>query len=332
MPLDKNKNLRYRVLNECFRDKYNNYTLKMLLNEVNKQLAYHDLKPISESTLKHDFQHFRDEFGAEFDDNLMSGHEKVYRYIDTQFSIYSVSVEEANALTKTIDLLLQYPEPRPIQYDYVRICLQQIVQDKQLDLENPSVMFSDNLDHVGREHFDAICRYILKKQPIKISYQPYNMDRGKYNVFPYLLKQYNDRWFLVGMQEDVSSIRIWALDRILSVAPWATNYQSCPIDIESRFEEIVGVTVLTDRKIEEIKLRIAAARYKYIESKPLSPNQKLITAESNEDYKVISIPLRPNLELETLILSFGEDVEVISPQWLREKISQRIYQMMRKYK
>ena len=304
----------------------------MLLNEVNKQLAYHDLKPISESTLKHDFQHFRDEFGAEFDDSLMFGHEKVYRYRDTRFSIYSVSVEEADALTKTIDLLLQYPEPRPIQYDYVRICLQQIVQDKQLDPENPSVMFSDNLDHVGREHFDALCSFILKKQPIKISYQPYNMECGEIKVFPYLLKQYNDRWFLIGMQEDISSIRIWALDRILSVSLWATNFQPCPIDLESRFEEIIGVTVLADKKLEDIKLKIAATRYKYIESKPLSPNQKLIISESNGNYKVISIPLRPNFELETLILSFGEDIEVLSPQWLREKMSQRISQMIEKYK
>ena len=78
-------------------------------------------------------------------------------------------------------------------------------------------------------------------------------------------------------------------------------------------------------------MKISAERYPYIATKPLNPYQKLIKDMSNDEYKVIKIPLIANLELEGLILFYGSDIEVLKPEWLRDKIANRLSEALAKY-
>jgi predicted DNA-binding transcriptional regulator YafY len=52
---------------------------------------------------------------------------------------------------------------------------------------------------------------------------------------------------------------------------------------------------------------------------------------SNDEYKVVKIPLIANLELESLILSYGTDIEVLKPEWFRDKIVNRLSATLAKY-
>lgn len=332
MPKIKNKEVRFKILNECLRDPHRLYTYESLLAELNRQLAMlDDCLQVSERTLREDLKDMMNVYGIELDQRLSKQRPVVLRYADLSDSINKLSMDEANALRKTIDMLLQSPEPRPIQYDYIRVCLQQVLKDQALDVANPAVRFADNLDQKGREHFVDLCGYIFEKQTLEIEYCPFGAESREYKVSPYLLKQYNERWFLFGWDADEGMMLNLALDRIVGLKKAAGRYVPCTQDWDAYFDEIVGVTKYEGYAVETIKLKVQADRYPYIETKPLNPSQRLVKEKSTDVYKVVEIKVRPNNELESLIRSYGDAVEVIEPLWLREKMIDNARRLMALY-
>jgi predicted DNA-binding transcriptional regulator YafY len=148
-------------------------------------------------------------------------------------------------------------------------------------------------------------------------------------IHPYYLKQYNSRWFLIGLNPKYQKLSNIALDRILYFADSNTPYISNEnIDFEEYFEDAIGVSV-DGREIERVILQIARQTWPYIETKPIHGSQKVL--ERTENYIMIELHLKLNFELETLILSRGEAIEVISPDSLRNQIKNRVNSLQSKY-
>jgi predicted DNA-binding transcriptional regulator YafY len=78
---------------------------------------------------------------------------------------------------------------------------------------------------------------------------------------------------------------------------------------------------------EEIRLKFSPRRFKYVTSKPLHKLQTIIS----EEECVVSLRLYYTKELEQQLFSYGPDVEVLSPQWIRESFSNKIAECMKKY-
>ena len=60
------------------------------------------------------------------------------------------------------------------------------------------VGFNENMNLVGLEHFGELLEYIIDKKPVEISYIPFKGNPSCIKLFPYFLKNYNQRWFLLG--------------------------------------------------------------------------------------------------------------------------------------
>ena len=150
-------------------------------------------------------------------------------------------------------------------------------------------------------------------------------------VQPYLLKQYNHRWFLVGRGTGRAGISNYALDRIEDIVPDETTaYQPPLADFAARFADVVGVSVPAESTGPElVRLRFRAGRGPYVLTKPLHHSQRL----AHETPEALEITLRvvPNQELETLILSFGDDAEVVAPAALRKRLAARLQAAARRY-
>lgn len=121
-----------------------------------------------------------------------------------------------------------------------------------------------------------------------------------------------------------------ALDRIVSFSRPA-NVAFIPnedIDFSTRFKDVVGVTIPEDHpEPEEVVLKFDASRFPYIVSKPIHPSQQILSEEEH----VLAVYVRPNKELESLIFSFGDQVEVLKPEWLRQQIAKKIADCFNKY-
>ena len=196
------------------------------------------------------------------------------------------------------------------------------------------IEYENNTDLKGRHFIKNIYEAIVNKVVLKIIYKPYGKDEQKFSLSPYYLKQYNNRWFLFGKDSKFSSITNLPLDRIQSIEHSVDQFEKSPVDFEGKkeygyFDDIVGVTIPKDSKIEEIVLRVNKAIWPYIESKPF-PSQQNKVEKDGDDF-IVKLKLIPNNELESKILEWGEYIEVIKPDFLRNKLRDRTKKLSDKY-
>jgi len=333
MPVDRQVLIRYRVLNRCFRNAHREFDINALLDAVNHELEKHDCQAVSERTLREDIKRLQESpYNIELDESLKSGKRRLYRYADVSFSLPLVTMddEEKEMLKKTIGMLSQYDDIP--QYQWMLMLLSQIENGVGLEENKRFVEFQNNPDLMGIGHFQTLLGAILNKQPLSIVYRPYGKPDLTIQIHPYYLKQYNDRWFLVVHTEGFGELSVLAIDRIVSMKTLRIDYVEPNVDLEAYFEDSIGVTVFSDNPIESVKLRINAKRYPYIETKPLHWSQTELKNEATKEYRVIKLRVRINNELESAILSFGDDVEVLAPDSLRLKIAEKIERLAKKYK
>ena len=218
------------------------------------------------------------------------------------------------------------------------------------------VGFNENMNLIGLEHFGELLEYIIDKKPMIISYIPFNNEPRRVKLFPYFLKNYNQRWFLIGRayNENPSekhpghyyeTLSCYALDRIKSlltsdgtllaeaIKEWqGVEWVENDVDIDDYYKNMIGVT--DTGNIQETVLRFKKERYRYVATKKMlrcqeevKPGEKYYDPER----PTIRMQAMQNHELIQQILSFGADVEVIKPDALREQVRNVVREMMGNY-
>jgi predicted DNA-binding transcriptional regulator YafY len=263
-------------------------------------------------------------YAIELDEDLKSGKKRVFRYKDKSFSIanHPLNVRDIGQLETTIAILSRYKHRA--EFSWLEELIPRMEQAFNLVAsgENGIVSYQENLELKGREYIGTLFNLIVKQKQTKIIYEPYGKPQLNVIVYPYHVKQYNNRWFLFCFNEEYHSISNYPLDRIISIEELSDSFESSDINWLDYFDDIIGVTKPDDCKLAKIHLRFSEMRINYVLTKPLHGPQKLDKAD--EEGKTISIEVIPNNELYQLLLSFGEDVEVISPQEVRTEIRGKI--------
>ena len=334
MPLDRNKLLRYQVLNTCFQDTSRQYRIGDLVDCCNRELRRYDLREVSRRTVQNDLQTLQAEpYNVEFDPVLKK--DKFYRYSDTSYSLelLKLAAPDRDALTRTIDVLRERysdaDEQNP-QWQWMLTTLQAIADDRPLETAEPYVSFENNNAFAGNAHFATLLESIINRHPVVVRYKPYQQPEAEeLKIHPYYLKQFNSRWFLFAASEEHDGIMNLALDRILGIRQWRHAYREAEMDFQSYFDDMIGVSRNSDMAVEQIILRVSNQRYPYVETKPFSEKQRII--KHDEQTHTIAFPMRVNNELVAEILSFGADIEVLQPQHLRQRIAQISEQLHRQY-
>jgi len=328
MPVDKQVLLRYQVLNKCFRSRYREYTIEDLLDECNKALRSQDKPEVSKRTIQNDITTLETDYGIRLQENLKRGRQRLYRYYDLDYSLPLIRIndEERNKIQAAIDVLEDF-EGEPL-YDWTRSFLMQVESGLLNDSPSPLVTFQSNPDLKGISHFPNLLQAIRTKRVLKLRYTPYGKDTQTITIYPYHLKQFNDRWYLIAQAKGYETFAHYALDRIDSYEEVALPYKDSDVDFSEYFDDVIGVTV-SDGDAEDIVIKVTGKRFNYIRTKPLHLSQRII--EEAEGYAVISINVKVNKELESLILSFGDDMEIIAPASFRDRIAEKIQAMNLKY-
>jgi predicted DNA-binding transcriptional regulator YafY len=255
-----------------------------------------------------------------------------YRYFDKNYSIkkQAINESEANQLKETLSILHRF-KGMP-QFEWIDEILVRLESSFNLNkTTNISIVgFEQNQYLKGLNFFGELFNAILYKKPLNIHYQSFNRAEPTImEIHPYYLKQYNSRWFVIGLNPKYQKLSNIALDRILYFADSNTPYiANETIDFEEYFEDAIGVSV-DGREIERVILQIDKPTWPYIETKPIHGSQKVL--ERTENYVMIELYLKINFELETLILSRGEAIEVIGPESLRNQIKNRVNTLQLKY-
>lgn len=334
MPIDRNKILRYKILNGCFQDMSRQYRIGDLLEYVNRELERYDLKPVSRRTIQLDLQTLQAEpYNVEFDPVLRMSN--CYRYADTSFSLelLQLTPKDRDALTRTIEVLLERysdPDEQNPQWQWMLTTLQSIADDRPLESAEPYVSFENNEAYSGNVNFAALLESIINRHPVEIRYKPFVQETAEdKKIHPYYLKQYNSRWFLFAAVEGQDEIWNFALDRILRVRQWKHSYRPPQVDFNDYFSDMIGVSRNSDMPIEQITLKVSNRRYPYVETKPFSEKQRIVRHDG--ETHTVAFPMRVNNELVQKLLSFGDDIEVLQPQHLRQRMATIVEEMTKRY-
>jgi predicted DNA-binding transcriptional regulator YafY len=238
--------------------------------------------------------------------------------------ITEMEVEQLGTLITSLSRLQGIP-----MYDWVEELLTNLrLRFGLRGVETNYIGFQQNRDMKGLRYLPKLIDCVIKRQPITIDYHPFGQETTKWNIHPYYLKQYNNRWFLLGYNPSYENLSIVALDRIKGVTYWEETFKrNLNFNFDAYFRDIIGVSIEKDKGIEHIRLKFTKERLPYVISKPIHFSQEI----ENEEDGIISIDVIPNKELLSELIWFRDDVEVLSPESLRTEIKEKISNMYKKY-
>lgn len=334
MSQNKNAIIRYKALDRCLRNSGKRYFIEDLVEACNEALFDVNLKSsgVQKRQIYDDIKFMKDSKG--FDAPIESFHEgkrKYYRYSDLNFSIDNQPLNELEAkqLRETLMTLSRF-RGLP-QFEWVEEMKVRLEQTLHLKPQNEIIGFEENPYLSGLEFMGDLYNAIVNKQPLKITYQSFKKDIGQIiEIHPYFLKQYNNRWFFFGFNEKFESIQNLALDRIQSIETSAIPYrENEKFDFQEYFSDVIGVTIPENEEPVKITLKIKAALWPYIKTKPIHESQK--GKEENGIFAVIEVELIPTFEFYSKILSFGAGIEVVKPDFVRRQMMTEIDKMKENY-
>lgn len=327
MPKNKNAFERYRVIDDCLSNQFREYTVYDLMQKCREKLGI----DVSRRTVLADIKYIEEEwadYGIEILHLRNNKNQVYFRYKDITKTIRNswLSHAEAEQLRETIELLGRF-KGSP-QFEWIDEITARLEDHFNLTNNHQGVIgLEQNIDIQGIKFLNPLFGYIVNKQCIEVQYRKFNGEERVWNLHPYYIKQYNQRWFLLGSDNQYENLATIPLDRIISLKPIDMPYKASQINFDEYFDNVIGVTIPKDREVEEILLQFSPFRFPYVRSKPLHWSQKI----KDKEECIISIKVIPNKELVSQIFSFGPDVEVLAPQSLREEIMQQVRLLTEKY-
>ena len=335
MSTNKNAVIRYRVLDRCLRNFQKKFYIQDLIEACSNAISdYTGIDTtISRRTIYNDLNFMQSEAGWGSKGleicAMGDGRRKYYRYSDPKFSIdntplTSLEISQLDSAVSTLSQFRGLP-----QFEWMN----EILTKLKVSSNNKEVVgFDHNPDLVGyNDFFDTIYQAIINEYTLLVDYKAFGWEHSvKYTIHPYYLKEYNNRWFLFGLNQD-NGVPTWnmALDRIVHIERGCIPYVECSIDWEDYFGDIIGVTMLQDTPIEEVLIRCYGKSGQYIINKPIHWTQR--HKWISDDCLEVRIKVRPNFELKNFILGPGANLEVVSPRHLRDEIHAEIQRMQKRY-
>ena len=357
MPANKNALTRYYILDSLLANRHHNYSSKELCQLVNEKLeelkTSEEMKKkeaaVSLRTIQDDLHYL--EFGpflAEIEhyqidvpsqkNPYKTVKKTCHRYADPSYSIFKkeMTEDEKYLLAEALSLLGQFDGlPNLEGLEALRKSLnvktdRQIISFTKNPLENSTLL---------GELFTAISQ----QQVVELHYHRFDTpdEERTVTLHPYLLKEYNRRWYLIAAAESGKLLN-FALDRIDKVVPLPSHvYVPYDGDLNERFEDIVGVTLNEDKDLQTIVFWVSNRSKDYVATKPIHESQRNIRGEREKELhekyptlcegRFFSIDCIENYELTRELTSFGKDLIVLSPQNIVEQVQQRILEMQNEY-
>ena len=333
MSVNKNALLRYQVLDRCFRNTGRMYFWDDLLNECNDALM--DFDPecggIGRRQLFDDIRFMESEQGWSIALERIRYDRKVYyRYEDPSFSINNQPLNESEAEQIKAALQIFSRFSGTPQFAWVNEMIPMLeTKFGLIERKNEVISYESNIDLKGLEYLTPLFNAIINERVLKIMYQDFR-SQNPYELilYPYYLKQYNNRWFILGFNENHNQIYTLALDRIVSLEETNEDYKPTDTDWDDYFYDMIGVTRQSGVEVCEVILKFSPEIAPYVITKPIHPSQINKIDSSGLEIKIKVIP---NHELENVILSYGEKVMVVTPQELKERIAERLRNASQQY-
>lgn len=197
--------------------------------------------------------------------------------------------------------------------------------------KNNALSFVEFENKAAIEHipnFKIVLDAIQEQLPVTFKHNSfYHLKQEEYTLKPYFLKQYQNRWYVIGETE--KDYRTFGIDRIENITIGTKKFKAKTEEAKDKFSQVIGLNYV-DHKLEKIQLSFHISQKPYVVSLPLHHSQKEINAE-NENFFAIELRIHPNFELRQQVLKYGSLVKVIEPKWLAEEIREELMKGFERY-
>jgi len=328
MAINKLALIRYKTIDDCLRNRYRKWTLDDLIEKVSETL--YELEGItsgvSKRTIQADIQLMRsDKLG--YNAPITVKDKRFYVYEDASFSITKAPINNADVdkMKEIVGVLKQFNAFN--YFDEMSDMIARLENNlyKSTQQGGNYIQLENNSQLKGMEYIPKLYQAILKKSALLIEYKSFKAQQSQHLIYyPYLLKEYRNRWFLIVKAKKGGMLLNLALDRII-------EFQELPnepfiayegVDFDRYYGDLIGVTKGPNDRPHKVILEFDNSNAPYVITKPLHHTQELIAEK--EKTTVFRIDVVLNFELEREILGFGECVKVLGPRILAQRIKKRL--------
>lgn len=336
MPTNRHAVVRYQVIDRCLQQRHKKWTATTLAEACADALAELDGDAAlpSRSTIGRDIRTMRLPRPLGYDAPILwNSREGTYRYAELGYSIYDgpLREEDLEAVQGALSILRHFRHFSQVEgIEALAARLQHSLKPARR-LGRPVILFSRPPEAPAYRWLDFLYQAAEREQCLLLHYEPFQEEPFRAVISPYLLKEYNNRWFLIAYHHGLERLHTFALDRIRQAEPQLLRpfFRAPQFDPDTYFNDIIGVTILEGRQVEDIRFRATPLRARYLLTKPVHPSLKV--AGEGEGFVDFSLRLIPNYELESWLLSFAEEIQLLQPQWLAEQVKGRLQEAAGRY-
>ena len=204
-------------------------------------------------------------------------------------------------------------------------------------LLNESAGMKDRIffENVPSSHqfLTTVIQAIRDNRKLKVRYQGYRMNEERtFELEPYFIREFKRRWYLYSHKDNDKDYKphMYALDRMLEVEILPDTFKIPEgLDAKAWFQSLYGVRKYDDMKPQQVLLKVYGKQVRYFRSLPLHSSQEEV--ETHRDHSILAYNLAPDYDFKQDILSFGDSIEVLEPDQLRECISMTINKLKELY-
>ncbi len=334
MPINKLALIRYKTIDACLQNRFRKWTLEDLMEACSDAIYEYEgiTNGVSKRTIQLDIQNMRSE-KLGYNAPIVVMDKKFYYYEDKNYSITNspLTQQDLGTLNEVLDVLKQFKGFGYFQELNGMVTRLEDKLYKQQHKGKSYIDFEKNELLKGLKHIDPLHKAIINKKTIEITYQSFKAKLPQIIVFyPFMLKEYRNRWFVLGANKKGKAIMILALDRIEQFKELSLEkYHKPDFDVSTYFDDVIGVSKMPNQTPQTVVLKMVKEHAPYIITKPIHPSQKILKEDT--DGTIFSIDVIWNFELEKEILGFGEQIKILSPKRLSGKIQSRLKQTLNKY-
>lgn len=199
----------------------------------------------------------------------------------------------------------------------------------------------------GNDYLLEVLKAMRENHVLAMTYQDY-FDKEPRDILlePYCVRVFRQRWYVVGVMENEPKgeepteltnqghIRRYALDRVVKLESTDVTFKM-PRDfsVSDYFADAFGIIVEPEEyDVETMRMKVYDINHRreYLRSLPLHESQKEV--ERHKDYSVFELHVAPTYDFIKEILSMGGEVEIISPEYVRQEVEHRAEELLARYK
>lgn len=346
MPVNKDAMARYRIIDRMLADPHKDYTTADIKYAVELECPH-----VSMRMIQKDIKALEEDFGKKMLRN--KGGRGTVRYEDQAEPLFyqELTEDEEEILKEALKSLGEFEGLDNFKWLEVLKKKLNMTQEKKV---RPIISFAKNdCLQIPENLLGKLYSAISRKKAIRFGYRKFQ-DAGQpfsqVTVYPYQLRQYNNRWFLlcnpVGDEAypfNPELIYNYALDRMDGKVEYIEDlpYIDTPVDIDARFDEIVGVTYKKDVEVRDIFFAVKPQSLNYVQTKYIHPSQDEVNPETEKefkkkypslkDYKFFVISCRPNIELFSVFASYRDAIIIVEPIDIQQEMKRYLTAAIQDY-